>query len=151
MRGALFPRGPVTPRREVLAAIGPAFEREMIRASRAAARAVARWALSVFHARARIADAGSSAWGSDRRRSGAGSERLLGVRIVASPMAPLQYRFELRRGDEVVATGHVTRDEPIEIGDRVIVGGREGIARNIEPILGELELRLVVQLVRDEA
>lgn len=40
-------------------------------------------------------------------------------------------------------------EEPIEIGDRVTFGGREGIARSVEPILGVRELRLVVQLVRD--
>lgn len=57
--------------------------------------------------------------------------------------------FELRRGEEVVATGDTTREEPIEIGDRVTFGGREGIARSVEPILGVRELRLVVQLVRD--
>jgi len=64
-------------------------------------------------------------------------------------MPSFQYVFELRRGEEVVATGHTTQEEPIEIGDRVTLGGREGIARSVEPILGEHELRLVVQLVRD--
>lgn len=65
-------------------------------------------------------------------------------------MEPLQYRFELRRGDEIVATGHLARDEPVEVGDRVSIGAREGIARSIEPILSESELRLVVQLVGDD-
>jgi hypothetical protein len=64
-------------------------------------------------------------------------------------MPPFEYVFELRRGEEVVATGHTTREEPIETGDRVTLGGREGIVRSVEPILGEQELRLVVQLVRD--
>jgi hypothetical protein len=64
-------------------------------------------------------------------------------------MPSFQYVFELRRGEEVVATGRMAREEPIEIGHRVTLGGREGIARSIEPILGEHELRLVVQLVRD--
>jgi hypothetical protein len=73
-----------------------------------------------------------------------------GVRIVASPMAVLLYRFELRRGDEVVATGHLSRDEPVEVGERIVVGAREGIVRSVDPILGEQELRLVVQLVRDD-
>jgi hypothetical protein len=34
-------------------------------------------------------------------------------------------------------------------GDRVVIGGRAGIVRLVEPVLGERELRLVVQLVRD--
>jgi hypothetical protein len=44
-----------------------------------------------------------------------------------------EYRYELRRGDEVIATG-----------------SRSGIVRSIEPSLGERELRLVVQLRRDD-
>jgi hypothetical protein len=63
----------------------------------------------------------------------------------------VQYRFELRRGDEVVATGRLSRDVPLEIGERLVVGGREGIVRRVEPLLGERELRLVVQLVREPA
>jgi hypothetical protein len=58
------------------------------------------------------------------------------------------YRYELRRGEEVVATGHLSVDQAIEVGERVEVLGREGIVRSIEPLLGERELRLVVQLVR---
>lgn len=64
-------------------------------------------------------------------------------------MGGVDYRYELRRGDEVVATGHLSRDEPLEVGGRLEIGGREGIVRTIEPLLGERELRLVVQLVRE--
>jgi hypothetical protein len=60
-----------------------------------------------------------------------------------------EYRYELRRGDQVIATGHLSRQEPVEVGDRLQIGGREGIVRTVEPLLGERELRLVVQLVRD--
>jgi hypothetical protein len=61
----------------------------------------------------------------------------------------VDYRYELRRGDEVVATGHLSRERPLEVGDRLEIGGQLGIVRTIEPLLGEQELRLVVQLVRD--
>jgi hypothetical protein len=61
----------------------------------------------------------------------------------------VEYRYELRRGEEVVATGHLVWDQPLEVGERVVIGGREGMVRAIEPLLGELELRLVVQLVRE--
>jgi hypothetical protein len=64
-------------------------------------------------------------------------------------LAGIDYRYELRRGDEVVATGHLHREEPLDVGDRLEVGGKVGIVRTIEPLLGERELRLVVQLVRD--
>ncbi len=29
------------------------------------------------------------------------------------------YRYELRRGDEVIATGHFSREQPLEIGERI--------------------------------
>ena len=58
------------------------------------------------------------------------------------------YRYELRRGDETIATGHLGVEEPFTVGDPVAVGKREGIVRAVEPILGEREFRLVVQLRR---
>ena len=64
-------------------------------------------------------------------------------------MNGVDYRYELRRGDEVVATGHLSRERPLEVGERLEIGGQLGIVRTIEPLLGEQELRLVVQLVRD--
>jgi len=59
-----------------------------------------------------------------------------------------EYRYELRRGDEVVATGHLSREEPLAVGERVTIGGDVGIIRSLDPLLREHELRLVVQLVR---
>ena len=59
------------------------------------------------------------------------------------------YRYELRRGDEVIATGHLSRERPFEVGERVVVGGRPGIVRSIEPVFGEPEQRLKVQLWRE--
>ena len=59
------------------------------------------------------------------------------------------YRYELRRGEEVIATGHLSRDEPLEVGERITIGSHAGIVRSVEPLLREHELRLVVQLARD--
>ena len=56
------------------------------------------------------------------------------------------YRYELRRGDEVIATGHLSHEQPFEVGERISIGSRAGIVRSIEPALGEPELRLVVEL-----
>jgi hypothetical protein len=61
-----------------------------------------------------------------------------------------EYRYELRRGDQVIATGHLSREEPLEVGERISIGSQSGIVRSIEPLLGERELRLVVQLWRDD-
>lgn len=60
------------------------------------------------------------------------------------------YRYELRRGDEVIATGHLAREQPLEVGERIAIGSHSGIVRAIEPLLYEPELRLVVQLWRDD-
>jgi hypothetical protein len=62
-----------------------------------------------------------------------------------------EYRYELRRGDEVIATGRFSREQPLEVGDRVTIGSQSGIVRVTEPLLGEGELHLVVQLLRDES
>jgi hypothetical protein len=64
-------------------------------------------------------------------------------------VAGVDYRYELRRGDEVVATGHLRREEPLAVGDWPEIAGQLGIVRTIEPLLGEQESRLVAQLVRD--
>jgi hypothetical protein len=59
------------------------------------------------------------------------------------------YRFELRRADEILATGHLSWEEPLTVGDSITIGRRRGIIRMIEPLLGEAELRMVVQVLRD--
>jgi len=63
-------------------------------------------------------------------------------------MESVEYVYELRRGYEIIVTGRLSRDHPLEIGDRLEIAQREGIVRVIEPILGESALRLVVQLAR---
>jgi hypothetical protein len=64
-------------------------------------------------------------------------------------MARVAYRYELWRAEELVSTGHITRDQQLEVGERIVIGGQPGIVRSVEPLLGERELRLVVQLLRD--
>jgi len=64
-------------------------------------------------------------------------------------MPAFAYRYELRRGEELVSTGHVTREVALEVGERIELGGTLAIVRLIEPVLGERELRLVVQLLHE--
>ena len=64
-------------------------------------------------------------------------------------MAGFAYRYELRRGDEVIATGRLTRERALEVGERIEIGAQLGIVRSIEPVLSEPELHLVVQLLRE--
>jgi hypothetical protein len=61
-----------------------------------------------------------------------------------------EYRYELRRGDEVIATGHLSSEQPFEVAASITIGNWSGIVRSIEPSLGERELRLVVQFRRDD-
>ena len=58
-------------------------------------------------------------------------------------------RYEVRRGEEIVATGHLSLEQPLAIGERIVIGGQAGIVRTVEPLLAERELRLVVQLTGD--
>jgi hypothetical protein len=64
-------------------------------------------------------------------------------------MPTFDYRYELRQGENIVATGHLTREQPLEVGDQVDIGAATGIVRGVEPVLGAHELRLVVQIRRD--
>ncbi|MGZ4357240.1 MAG: hypothetical protein ACXVRU_10560 [Gaiellaceae bacterium] len=66
-------------------------------------------------------------------------------------MPSFAYRYELRRGEDVIATGHITRERALEVGERLTMSGQPGIVRSIEPVLNEHELRLVVQLLRESA
>jgi len=65
------------------------------------------------------------------------------------PMPVFAYRYELRRGEVVVSTGHLMREQALEVGERLEIGGVLGIVRAVEPMLGEREFRLVVQLWRE--
>jgi hypothetical protein len=57
------------------------------------------------------------------------------------------YIYELRRGDDIVATGHLDDDRRLEVGARITVGARAGTVRELIPIFGENRQRLIVQLV----
>ena len=61
------------------------------------------------------------------------------------------YRYELRRGEELIAAGHLSLEEALEVGERITIGTHSGIVRSVEPLLHERELRLVAQLRRDDA
>ena len=65
-------------------------------------------------------------------------------------MASFIYRYELRHGEELIATGRLSRERALEVGERIAIGGRPGVVRSIEPVLAERELHLVIQLFRDE-
>jgi hypothetical protein len=74
------------------------------------------------------------------------------TRQVKGRRAPMpDYRYELRRGDQVLATGHLSWEQALEVGERVTIGVQSGVVQSIEPLLYERELRLIVQLERDHS
>ena len=61
-------------------------------------------------------------------------------------MAGTNYRYELRRGEEIIATGRLTWDQQLEVGDEIAIGPERGTIATIEPLLASREYRLVVQI-----
>jgi hypothetical protein len=60
----------------------------------------------------------------------------------------VHYRYELRRGDEILATGYLLRTDPLAVGERIRVAGQVGVVHVIEPESGDRTLRLVVERAR---
>lgn len=55
------------------------------------------------------------------------------------------YVYELRRSGEIIATGHLTRDEPLEVDDEIMIAGRPSVVRAVEPQLGDQPLHLLLE------
>ena len=69
-------------------------------------------------------------WGS--RITDMNTETLAYV-IGARPMQQYRYRYELRHQEETIATGHLTREHQLEVGDHIEISGSLGIVRVVEP------------------
>ena len=65
-------------------------------------------------------------------------------------MRELQFRYELRTGDQILATGHLSVAHPLHIGDELALGTKRGIVAEIAPIPGSHESRLVIKLASNE-
>jgi hypothetical protein len=50
-----------------------------------------------------------------------------------------EYRYELRRGEDVIAPGHLSREQPLELGDEITIGSERGLVRTVEPLPGECD------------
>ncbi len=60
-----------------------------------------------------------------------------------------RYRYELRRGDTITATGHITYDVPLNVGDKITIGRAAGIVRELGPKNPDGESTLLIQLLPD--
>jgi hypothetical protein len=45
------------------------------------------------------------------------------------------YRYELRRRGEIVASGDLSLDQPFTVGERIVIGGQAAIVRAVEQLL----------------
>jgi hypothetical protein len=58
-----------------------------------------------------------------------------------------RYRYELRRDQDVVATGHISFDHQLEVRQRAEIAGSAGVVQSVEPTLHDQERQLIVQLL----
>ena len=58
-----------------------------------------------------------------------------------------RYRYELRDTNDLLATGHLSLDQPLEAGDHVTIGRTRGQVRSVEATFGSQELQLIVELL----
>ena len=58
-----------------------------------------------------------------------------------------RYRYELRDTNDLLATGHLTLDQPLEAGDHVTIGRARGRVRSVAATFGSQELQLIVELL----
>jgi len=64
-------------------------------------------------------------------------------------LASATYRYELRLGDTITATGHITYEAPLELGDELAIGRALGVVHELGPRNADGESRLVIQLLPD--
>jgi hypothetical protein len=65
-------------------------------------------------------------------------------------MTRTSYRYELRAGRTITATGHVSYETPLAIGDEITIGNRTGTVHELGPRLPDGDHRLVVRLHADD-
>jgi hypothetical protein len=63
-------------------------------------------------------------------------------------VAAVSYRYELRQGTKIIATGHLNADEHLQVDSQITVAGHQGVISAIEPTLRSREHRLVIQILR---
>jgi hypothetical protein len=66
-------------------------------------------------------------------------------------MASTNYRYELRRGDSITATEHISYETPLRVADSITIGTARGVVRELGPKRPDGEFRLLIDLLTDSA
>ena len=60
-------------------------------------------------------------------------------------MAAITYLYEFRDHNTVIATGRLTRDSALEVGDLIIINRQTGIVQAVVSTLDPTEQRLILE------
>ena len=60
-------------------------------------------------------------------------------------MAAITYLYEFRDTNTVIATGRLTRDSALEVGDSIIINNQIGIVQAVVSTLDPTEQRLILE------
>ena len=60
-------------------------------------------------------------------------------------MAAITYLYEFRDHNTVIATGRLTRDSALEVGDSIIINRQTGIVQAVVLTLDPTEQRLILE------
>lgn len=64
-------------------------------------------------------------------------------------VATTSYSYELRRGDSITATGRISYETALRVGDPIAIGTARGVVRAIGPRHRDGEVRLLIELGTD--
>ena len=56
------------------------------------------------------------------------------------------YDYELKRGDEIIATGRLVQERPLVPGETITINGETGIIDSTVPGYGQSPQRLIIKL-----
>jgi hypothetical protein len=61
-------------------------------------------------------------------------------------MVEVRYQYELRSSDRIIATGHLSWEHALQVGDEITIGGHRAVVETVAAVLGSSEKRLVVRI-----
>jgi hypothetical protein len=83
-------------------------------------------------------------------QAGLTSGTLFGGSVAWMVVATTNYSYELRRGESITATGRISYETVLSVGDPITIGTSHGVVRAIGPRHRDGEVRLLIELVPDD-